>query len=273
MELGELREKVLMAKKHTLELCMKARHGHISSAFSCAEIVAVLYYEVMRYSVNDPYWSDRDHFIMSKNHASIILMPILNDIGFISDSDYKTVMSEGSERTHHTNINFPGMDFTGGALGIGLGMACGLAKAAKLKNNPCLTFCIVGDAECCEGSIWESVMFAGHNRLNNLVVIVDNNNMGVTDYTENMIQMEPMEERWRSFGFETRRVNGHDLESLLRVFADVRERKDDRPLCIIADTLKGKGLSIMENKLLWHGTVPGTEYEKQAFHELEEEYR
>lgn len=271
MEQAALREKVRTTKRRTLELCMRAGHGHPSSAFSCAEIAVALYYEVMRYRVDEPYWPDRDRLIMSKNHASIILMPILNDLGFISDEEYETIMVEGSERTHHTNIKFPGMDFSGGSLGIGLGMACGMAKAAKLNSGKGLTFCILGDAECCEGAIWESIMFAGHNRLNNLVVVVDNNNMGVSDYTENMLQMEPMQDRWSAFGFEARRVNGHDLGELAVAFADVHERKDERPLCIIADTRKGKGLSIMENKLLWHGIVPKAEYAEQAFRELEEE--
>lgn len=271
MEIAELREKVRETKKRTFELCMRARHGHPSSAFSCAEIAVTLYYEIMRYSIENPDWEGRDRLIMSKNHASIVLYPILNDLGFISDEEYATIMVPGSERTYHTNIKYPAMEFSGGSLGIGLGMACGMAKALKLRDDKCVVFCIIGDAECCEGSIWEAAMFAGHNNLNNLVVIVDNNNMGLTDYTENMIVMEPLEQRWGSFNFETRRINGHDLSSLVNALSDVHDRLDLRPLCVIADTIKGKGLSIMENKLLWHGVVPNMDYEETAYRELEEE--
>lgn len=267
----DLRAKVQEAKRRVLELVVRAGHGHPTSAFSCAEIVATLYYNVMHYRVDEPDWADRDRFIMSKNHASIMLYPILNDLGFILNEEYKTIMMEGSSRTYHTNIDFPGMEFTGGALGIGLGFAAGIAHAALLERREFLTFCLVGDAECCEGSIWETVMYAAHNHLHNLVAIVDQNNMGITDYTSNMIQMEPIEDKWRAFGWEARRVNGHDLKELEHVFADVRTRSSDKPLVIVADTLKGKGVELMENKLLWHGNIPKGEQVELVFQQLAEE--
>ncbi len=273
MDEETLRQKVREAKIRTLKLCINGGYGHPSSAFSCAEIVAELYYEVMRFHPDDPDWEGRDRFLMSKNHASVMLYPILNDLGFIPDDEYDGIMSQGSERTYHTNIKFAGMDFTGGALGIGIGMAAGYAMAAKLRRADWLTFCVVGDAECCEGSVWEAAMFAAHNRLRNLVVIVDDNNMGVTDYTENMTDLEPMDARWGAFGFETRRVNGHSIPELREALRDVRTRTDPRPLCVVADTVKGKGASVMENKLFWHGRVP-TEADAEAiYRELEEENR
>lgn len=271
MDTIEMKSKIKAAKKSLLDFCLAGGYGHPSSAYSLSEILAVLYYNVMRYDVSAPGWDDRDRFIMSNNHASIMLFPYLHDIGFITDDEYKMIMRPGSNRTYHTNINLAGMEFTGGALGIGLGVAVGIAKAAQLYKKDYLTFCVVGDCECAEGSIWESVMFAGHNHLNNLIVIFDNNNMGVSDYTCNMLSMEPIESRWSSFGFETRRVNGHDLEQLNNAFSDVRTRVSDKPLCVVADTIKGKGLDFMENKLLWHGTLPKGENIALAYAQLEEE--
>lgn len=256
MDNAELKSKIKASKMSLMDFCLAGGYGHPSSAYSLAEILSVLYYNVLRYDVSNPDWDGRDRLILSNNHASIMLFPILKDVGFISDDEYHTIMQPGSERTNHTNRKFPGMEFTGGALGIGLGVAAGIAKAAQMDEKDFLTFCIIGDAECSEGSIWESVMFAGHNRLNNLVVVFDNNNMGVSDYTSNMLSMEPIEERWAAFGFETRRIDGHDIDQLTRVFSDVRERRSEMPLCIVADTIKGKGLPLMENKLMWHGTLP-----------------
>lgn len=267
----ELRQKIKEARLRTLELCVKAGHGHISSAFSCAEICGVLYYRIMRYRVNEPDWEERDRIIMSKNHASVMLFPIMNDVGIITDEEYQTIMCEGSRRTHHTDISLPGMDFSGGALGIGLGMAAGSALAAQIDKKSYITFCILGDAECCEGSIWESVMFAGHNHLNNLVAIIDHNNMGVSDHTSNMINMEPVEDKWRSFGWETRRINGHDVRALYDALSDVRDRQCEKPLVIVADTIKGKGVRFIEDQLQWHGRVPRGDEVENAFSQLEEE--
>lgn len=239
--------------------------------FSCAEIVGILYYEIMRYRLEEPDWPDRDHFIMSKNHASVMMMPIMNDVGLISDAEYATIMREGSTRTYHTNIHLPHMEFSGGALGIGLGVAAGIAKADQMNRREGLTFCIVGDAEECEGAIWESVLFAAQNRLKNLIVIVDQNRLGVSDYTQNMLPLEPLAEKWSAFGWETRRANGHDLGQLADALKDVRTRKSEKPLCIIADTVKGKGMKFVENQLLWHGTVPRGEALALAYRQLEEE--
>lgn len=273
MDTIEMQSKIKAAKKSLLDFCLAAGFGHPSSAYSLSEILAVLYYNVLRYNkfTSHPDMNNRDRLIISNNHASIMTFPYLHDIGFITDDEYKTIMQAGTKRVNYTNAKFAGMEFISGSLGIGLGVAVGIAKAAQLNNKDHLTFCIVGDCECAEGSIWESVMFAGHNHLNNLIVIFDNNNLGVTDYACNMISMEPIESRWASFGFETRRVNGHDLEQLNNVFADIRARKSDKPLCIVADTIKGKGVDFMENKLLWHGAIPKGENIALAYAQLEEE--
>lgn len=265
------RQKIKWAKKEVMDLCLRSGYGHPSSAYSISELLFCLYYHIMRFDVNNPYSDNRDRLIISNNHASIMAMPYLMDLGFISPEDYQTIMVSGSVRTNHTNRFFPGMDFTGGALGIGLGISVGIAKAAQLNHDDYLTFCIVGDAESCEGSIWESVMFAGHNHLHNLIVIFDNNDMGVSDHTSNMITMEPIEDRWRAFGFETRRIDGHSINQIDQVFSDVRGRLSNKPLCIVADTIKGHGLPLMENKLMWHGTLPKGSDIALAYRQLREE--
>lgn len=267
----ELHEWVKRAKVQVMDICLRAGYGHPSSAYALAEIFCFLYGNILRYDVNNPGWEDRDRLVISNNHASVMLFPILHDVGFISDEEYQTIMTPGSPRSNHTNCHLPGMDFTGGALGVGLGIAAGIAKAGQMSGKDYLTVCVVGDAECCEGNIWESAMFAGHNKLKNLIVIFDNNNMGVSDYTSNMITMEPIEERWGSFGFETCRINGHDFTQLQKAFCNVRKRASDKPLCIIADTIKGNGLPLMANKLMWHGTLPKGADIQLAYKQLQQE--
>ncbi len=271
MTTDELRKKIRKTKIEALSLCMQGGYGPISSAFSCADIVCELYYEVLRIDPKRSDWDERDRLIISKNHGGIIVMPVLRELGFINDTEYESILKIGSERTSHTDIRFPGMEFSGGALGIGLGVAAGIAYAARMERKNFLTFCIVGDAECCEGSVWESVMFAGTQKLRNLVVIVDKNNLAVTDYTYNMIDMSNLDERWKSFGWDVIHINGHSIDDLRFAFKDVRTRQSERPLCIVADTKKGKGLDFMEDRVGWHGVLPKKEQLKEAIRQLEEE--
>ena len=271
MTTAELKEKIKKTKKEALTLCMEGGYGPISSAFSCADIVCTLYYEIMRLDPANPDWEERDRLILSKNHAGIIVMPVLRDLGFISAEEYGTILKIGSERTSHTDIRFPGMEFSGGALGIGLGVAAGIAYAAKTDRHDFLTFCILGDAECCEGSVWESSMFAGTQKLRNLIAIVDNNGLAVTDYTSNMIDMSRMRDKWEANGWDVLQINGHCADELLSVLGSVRNRPSEKPLCIIADTRKGKGIRFMEGQLGWHGTLPKKDQMEEALAQLEEE--
>lgn len=264
-------EKCKEIKSSALEMCIAAGKGHVTSAFSCAEIVIVLYYAIMRYEVKDPFWEKRDRFIMSKNHGSVITYPILADLGYINKDELKTFMKDGSRLGGHSKRNVPGVEFSGGALGIGLGIACGLAYAAKINQETWLTFAIVGDGECYEGSIWESVLFAGHNNLNNLIVFLDRNYMCITDYTENMLALEPMEDKWKAFNWDVKRIDGHCIEEILISVAGVRSRRSNRPLCIICDTKKGNGIDFMCEMLLMHGIAPSGEAAEWARAQIERE--
>jgi transketolase len=206
---------------------------------------------------------------MSKNHGSVITYPILADLGFIQEEELSTFLQDGSRLGSHSKENVPGVEFSGGSLGIGLGIAAGMAYGAKMNRETWLVFVLVGDGECYEGSIWESAMFAGHNDLNNLIAIVDRNYMCVTDYTENMLRLEPLEEKWRAFNWDVVRINGHNHEEILKALSDIRSFRRTKPLCIIADTIKGNGLDFMSNKLLMHGVAPMGEYADKAMAQLE----
>lgn len=256
-------------KKKCLEMCIHAGSGHVTSAFSCAEIMTTLYYEIMNYDVSNPEWKNRDRFVMSKNHGSVITYPILADLGYVNEEELETFLKDGSRFGSHSKDSIPGVEFSGGSLGIGLGVAAGLAYGAKLCGETWFTFALVGDGECYEGSIWEAAMFAGHYGLNNLVAIVDRNYMCVTDYTENMLKLEPMEDKWRAFNWDVLRVNGHCHEEILSAFSGLRSFRRTKPLCIIADTVKGNGIDFMSNKLLMHGVAPKGEYAARALAQLE----
>ncbi len=261
----DLEAKVREVKLECLKLCVHAGVGHVTSAFSCAEAVTLLYYEVMRVGREDRARGVNDHFIMSKNHASVVTYPILADLGFTTREEIETFLDDGSVFGEHSKLGTPGTDFAGGALGIGIGVACGMAYIDKAEGSPRLTFCMVGDGECYEGSVWEAAMFAGANALSNLVLVVDRNRMTVTDFTDNMLTQSPMADKFAAFGFETREVeDGHDFGQLRAAFADVRTRCDERPLCVIINTVKGHGVDFMENNPLYHGVAPTGELAERA---------
>ncbi|MDR2407507.1 MAG: hypothetical protein LBE13_05280 [Bacteroidales bacterium] len=254
-DIQELQKKAQMIKVKAAELCIKKGKGHITSALSCAEIVTVLYYAVMDISLENK--GDKDRFIMSKNHGSIITYPVLFDLGFISETCLNSYQDDDSSLGTHSKIVIPGIDFSGGSLGIGLGVACGYTLAAQVDKKDYLTFCLVGDCECHEGSIWESIMFAGHNKLHNLIMIIDQNGEGCTDFIEKMIPLAPFRNKLEAFGWEFREVqNGHSIQELMDVFRNIRERNTDKPLCISAKTVKGNGIKSMEHIPWMHGQTP-----------------
>ena len=262
-------KKVIEIKRQALEMCINAGIGHVSSAFSCAEVVCVLYYEVMRIDTKKPQWKDRDRLVMSKNHGSVITYPILEELDLIRKDEI--FLKNGSHLGIHTKLGLDGVDFCGGSLGIGLGYACGIAYSAKLDKKDFLTFCIVGDGESYEGSIWEAIMFAGAKKLDNLVMILDRNQLCITDFTEKMLPLGSMKKKLEAFEWEAREINGHNLDAIRKSLADVRTRSG-KPLCIIANTIKGRGIDFMENAPLWHGRAPQGEDAEMSRQELEEAY-
>lgn len=268
----EMKRKAKEIKFRCASLCIKKGKGHLSSALSCAEIVTVLYYNVMRVDPANPKWPDRDRFVMSKNHGSVITYPILQDLGFFSERFLNTYQDNGSILGTHAKISVPGIDFGGGSLGIGLGAACGMACAAITDHKRHLIFCMVGDCEMEEGSIWEAIMFAGHRKLSNLIMIVDRNKEGCTDYISELVPLEPLKPKLTAFGWDVREVtNGHDIPSLQDAFSGIRGRKSDKPLAILIDTIKGNGVSSLTDRPWMHGQTPTGEQGALALSQLRED--
>lgn len=258
----ELESKTKQIKRKCLEMCVHAGAGHLTTAFSCAEIVTALFYRIMNIDPDHPDWDDRDRFIMSKNHGSLMTYPVLADLGFWDEERLMDFMADGSSIGDHSKMCMSGVEISGGSLGIGLGIGCGMAYGAKLADKSYKIYIIVGDGESYEGSIWESAMFAGSHNLNNLTVILDRNGLACTDFTEKMVKLEPLADKWSSFGWEVLEVNGHDMAEVVSVLETAKEGRMTKPLCIIAHTVKGNGIEFMSNNPLMHGVAPkGAEVE------------
>ncbi|MDJ0763086.1 MAG: transketolase [Myxococcota bacterium] len=248
-----------------LDMCVKAGTGHVTSSFSCAELMVALYHGgVMRFDPARPNWPERDRFILSKGQASVILYPLLADLGFFPKADLDLFAQKDGKFGVHLQHDVPGVEITSGSLGQGFNIATGMALAAQKDRSLQMVFTLLGDGECYEGSMWEAAMFAAHNKLNNLVAIVDRNYQCVTNFTENIVALEPMEDKWQSFGWRTLRINGHDFDEIMDAFKGIRSRQHTQPLMIIADTVKGMGVSFMECEPIWHGAAPSGEDAKQA---------
>lgn len=249
-------------------MVMRARDGHVPSSFSMTEIVVSLYYGgVLRYRRGEPGWPDRDRVIVSKGHAAMALYPVLADLGYFPHEELNRFTKPGGLLGMYADVRIPGIEGISGSLGHGLGMAAGFCHAARLDGKPHRSFVVLGDGECYEGSIWESAMFAAHHGLDNLCAIVDRNALCILGRTEDFVRLEPLDEKWRSFGWHAVRVNGHSFRELLDALALVG-RVGGKPLAIIADTVKGKGISFMEGHAEWHNRMPSEAQVAQARAEI-----
>lgn len=270
----KLEKKSYQIRKAMLEMCIGAGKGHVTSCFSCVDIMVALYYgNLLACDPRNPQWPDRDRFILSKGQASPALYTILADLGFYDKSELKKFNKPGGMFAVHLQKDVPGVEITAGSLGQGYGVAAGIALGAKMNMELYNVYALLGDGECYEGSIWETAMFAAHNRLNNLITIVDRNYLCVTDFTENLIALEPFEDKWRSFGFNVVRVDGHSFEQLLGALKPLRSRTSDKPTVVIADTVKGQGAESLCYQPLWHGRAPSGPIADQCLAELDRRYQ
>lgn len=268
-DIGLMKEKANWIRKQALEMVVKAQRGHLGGAFSCIEILVALYYgNILKVSPEEIEQSDRDRFILSKGHACLALYPILADLGFFNLKELENYGRDGSILGGHPDHYIPGIEISSGSLGHGLGIGCGLALSAKLDQEPFITVALLGDGECCEGSVWEAATFASRQELNNLVAIIDNNKIGSTDFIRNYTGPMLLSGKWKSFGWEVREIDGHDFNQIFEVLKDIRHRKTSKPLAIIADTVKGKGVSFMEDDLHWHHAIPSGQLLERARKEL-----
>lgn len=258
-----LESKARLSRLETVRLARIAGAGHYTSAFSAAELFAVLYYRQLRIDPKNPHWPERDRFILSKGHAAIGLYPLLADIGFFEPALLDNYTRMGSAFGDHPDMRkIPGIDFSSGSLGHGLSVGLGMALAARLAGSDYQTWVMVGDGELAEGQIWEAIMAASHFQVANLICLVDRNQLSIDGNTEDVMAVEPLAERFDAFGWSAVRIDGHDLDEIAHAFARIDRRMVGRPRAIIADTVKGKGVAMMEGNLDWHvGNLGPDEYE------------
>ncbi len=261
--IDRIEERAKFIRLETLRLARIAGAGHYSGTFSAAELLATLYYHVLRLDPANPRWPERDRFILSKGHAAIGLYPVLADLGYFAPELLDDYTRLGSPFGDHPDMRkVPGIDFSSGSLGHGLSIALGMALGARVVGRTYRTYVMVGDAELGEGQIWEAAMAAGHFRVGRLVCVVDRNQLGIDGPTEELMSVEPIEERFRAFGWTTRRVDGHDVASLVAVLDELRAEDDAPPQLVVADTVKGRGVARMENDVAWHvGNLGPEDYE------------
>lgn len=270
MDVKELQKIANKIRIDIIEMTYEAQSGHPGGSLSAADILTVLYFKEMNVDPNNPRWEDRDRLVMSKGHATPVWYAALAEKGFIPKEELKTFRKIDSRLQGHPNMNdTPGVDMTTGSLGQGLSAANGMAIAGKLNNKDYRVYAVLGDGECQEGQIWEAAMSAAHYKLDNLTAILDHNGLQIDGPNEEIKNIEPIEDKWKAFGWYTIRINGHDMQQIIDAMDKAKEIKG-KPTMIIANTVKGKGVSFMENQVGWHGTAPNKEQMEKAIAELTE---
>ena len=262
-----------LAKKiriHALKMANSGGGSHIGSALSIADILAVLYTDILHLDPKNPKLVQRDRFVLSKGHAGAALYATLAEAGVFSISKLATHYQDGSDLCGHvSHKGIPGVEVSTGSLGHGLSLATGMALAAKIDQKKHRIFALLSDGECDEGSTWEAVLFAAHHHLDNLIAIIDYNKIQSLDTVANTLELEPFADKWRSFGWQVQEVDGHNHQKLQSELSSV-PLQSDCPSVIICHTVKGKGVSFMENTILWHYRVPRDEEFAAALQELED---
>jgi len=265
----DLAKNALWVRQQVLKMISRASKGHIGGSLSAADILVFLYQGgVFRLSPEFRSRPDRDVLIYSKGHSCEALYAVLAQTGYFDAAILSTYGSDGSSLGGHPDRKLPGVEMSAGSLGQGLGVAAGMAIANKLRGCQSLTLAVLGDGECYEGSVWEAAMFAAHHGLCSLIAIVDRNGQITLDRTEDCNRLEPFAEKWLSCGWEVRECDGHSFPALRSALGDARSRVSDRPLVVVARTIKGRGVSFMEGEVGWHHAVPRGEQLKEAMKDL-----
>ena len=256
-------------RRHIISMTGEAGSGHPGGSLSAVEIVTSLYFNVLRHNPEDPQWPDRDRFILSKGHAAPLLYATLAENGYFPLEELPTLRKLGSCLQGHCDSNATvGVEMTAGSLGQGLSFAVGVALAGRLNSQDYRVYVMLGDGECDEGQVWEAAMAAAHHKLDNLVAIVDNNGLQIDGWNRDVMNLEPFGEKWQAFGWNVIELDGHDIARLLDAFDRAKSVKG-KPTVIIAHTIKGKGVSFMENNVDFHGKAPNAEQVELALKELE----
>lgn len=270
MNILELEQKAVDVRKGIVTAVYNAKSGHPGGSLSAADIFTYLYFAEMNIDPRNPKMENRDRFVLSKGHTAPGLYSVLAYRGFFPIRDLNTLRHMGSYLQGHPDMkHIPGVDMSSGSLGQGVSIAVGMALTAKMEQKDYRVYALCGDGEVQEGQIWEAAMFAGHRKLDNLTVIVDNNNLQIDGEIGEVCSPYPLDKKFEAFNFHVITINGNDMEEITKAFAEARKTKE-MPTVIIANTIKGKGVSFMENQVGWHGKAPSEEEYNLAMQELEE---
>ena len=274
MDSSEIKQLQILATKARMGAILGTYHaksGHPGGSLSAADIFTYLYFKELNVNPEDPAWEDRDRFVLSKGHCCPSLYAVLALKGFFEWDELTNLRHVGAMLQGHPDMkNTPGVDMSTGSLGQGVSAACGMALAAKLDNKDYRVYTVLGDGEVEEGQVWEAAMFASHNKLDNLVLCVDQNGLQIDGAVEDVAGIEPLDKKFEAFGFEVVKINGHDFEQIKSAL-DFAKTVKGKPTAILSKTVKGKGVSFMENQVGWHGTAPNKEQYEQATAELQAE--
>lgn len=265
----ELKQKAIELRQTALTMIHKAQSGHPGGSLSAADVVAALYFGEMNVDPNNPKWEDRDRFVLSKGHVCPIQYSALALLGFVPYDTIYTLRQYGSPFQGHPDMKkCSGIDISTGSLGQGLSCAVGMALGGKRDAKDYRVFAILGDGECQEGQIWEAAAAAAKYQLDNLVIFVDDNGLQLDGTTDEVMPNQDLERKFGAFGFETKRIDGHSMEEIVGTLDEIREAKNGKPKCIVCNTVKGKGVSFMENVVGWHGVAPNDKEYAQAMAEV-----
>jgi len=265
----ELKKKATIIRKHIIDEVYSAASGHPGGSLSCADILTVLYFDEMRIDTGNPGWEDRDRFVLSKGHCAPALYAVLAEKGYFPVEDLVKFRQADSYLEGHPSMRYvPGVDMSTGSLGQGISAAVGMALAGKVDKKDYRVYTVLGDGEIQEGQVWEACMSAAHYKLDNLVAFLDHNNLQIDGKTTEVMSPEPVDEKFKAFGWRVVNVNGHDYVQIKEALNEARKTKD-KPTMIIAATVKGKDVSFMEHQAGWHGSAPNKEQRDQAIAELD----
>ena len=265
----ELQKKAIEIRKDILKMLTLAGSGHTGGSLSMVEILVALYYYALKNDPNNPKWKERDYFLLSKGHGCPALYAVLAGKGYFNKEDLWKLRKLGSMLQGHPQLGLPGIEISSGSLGQGLSIANGIALAARLDKSDIRVYCLLGDGETNEGQVWEAAMTASHYKLDNVCAIIDFNKLQIDGFCCDVKDMGAYFDKWKNFGWGTIETDGHDIEKLMDAFDKAKTIKG-MPAVIIAHTIKGKGVSFVENKVEWHGIAPKKEEYERAMKELDE---
>lgn len=265
----QLKEKARIIRKDIINMLTEAKSGHPGGSLSAVEIMVYLYFEEMQADPKDPKNEDRDRFVLSKGHGAPVLYSVLAEKGYFPKEELMKLRKINSMLQGHPDMKeTPGVDISTGSLGQGLSAANGMALAGKLDKKDYNVYVLIGDGEMQEGQIWEAAMTAAHYKLDNIIAFIDNNGLQIDGFNKDVMNIEPIKEKWQAFGWNTLNIDGHNFEEIEEAIIKAKNTRG-KPTAIIAKTIKGKGVSFMENQAGWHGVAPNKDQAEQALKELE----